>query len=466
MHKVFNDCVHGHITLHPLCISIINTPEFHRLKDIKQLSIADYVYPGACNNRFEHSLGVCYLAGEMVEALKKNEEILWKRPLNVSREEKLMVEIAGLCHDLGHGPFSHTWEHVVTEWDPQSKWSHEDMSGKMIKNLIRANKLEEKFQCYGLYAKDIDMIIGFIKGEAGGLPPDKLFLSEIVSNSESGVDVDKWDYLLRDSLHLNIHFTFDYKRLMRTCTVVKVDTGHGIEHRIGYRDNTLFDLYEMYNCRSALHYKMAQHKVVKSVELMLRDAFKESGEHYKLQVSANRQVLLKDTHKDEHVDLYERLTDKIQHGIQYSNNGELEDARAILTDITKRNLYKYLGRKRKMVEPDNLEAEKEVLLKKYRKDVGHSYKCGELAITKVKIEVGKKSESDPVSKVIFYRKPKENDTNPVRATWEQIKNNLDAFPFKLSKDHSVDIFVFCKCDRGEACSGEHNEFKTICELKN
>ena len=53
------------------------------------------------------------------------------------------------------------------------------MSGKMIKNLIRANKLEEKFQCYGLYAKDIDTIIGFIKGEAGGLPPDKLFLSEV-----------------------------------------------------------------------------------------------------------------------------------------------------------------------------------------------------------------------------------------------------------------------------------------------
>ena len=87
-----------------------------------------------------------------------------------------------------------------------------------------------------------------------------------MSNSGSGVDVDKWDYFLRDSLHLNIHITFDYKRLLSTCTVVK-DKDSGA-HRIGYRDSTLFDLYEMYNCRAALHYKAYQHRVVKSVELM------------------------------------------------------------------------------------------------------------------------------------------------------------------------------------------------------
>ena len=55
--QVFNDAVHGHIALHPLCVRIIDTPEFQRLRDIKQLGGTYFVYPGAAHNRFEHSIG-------------------------------------------------------------------------------------------------------------------------------------------------------------------------------------------------------------------------------------------------------------------------------------------------------------------------------------------------------------------------------------------------------------------------
>ncbi|XP_065817370.1 deoxynucleoside triphosphate triphosphohydrolase SAMHD1-like [Labrus bergylta] len=94
--KVFNDPIHGSIELHPLLIKIIDTPQFQRLRFIKQLGGVYFVYPGASHNRFEHSIGVGYLAGKLAEALRS------RRPeLNITDRDVLCVQIAGLCHDLG-----------------------------------------------------------------------------------------------------------------------------------------------------------------------------------------------------------------------------------------------------------------------------------------------------------------------------------------------------------------------------
>ncbi|XP_050960958.1 deoxynucleoside triphosphate triphosphohydrolase SAMHD1-like, partial [Labeo rohita] len=71
--KIFNDPIHGHMELHPLLVKIIDTPQFQRLRRIKQLGGTYLVYPGASHNRFEHSLGVAYLAGRLVKVLHANQ---------------------------------------------------------------------------------------------------------------------------------------------------------------------------------------------------------------------------------------------------------------------------------------------------------------------------------------------------------------------------------------------------------
>ncbi|XP_037832976.1 deoxynucleoside triphosphate triphosphohydrolase SAMHD1-like [Kryptolebias marmoratus] len=97
LYKVFNDPIHGHVELHPLLVRFIDTPQFQRLRNIKQLGGTYFVYPGASHSRFEHSIGVAFLAGQLVQHLREKQS-----ELEISERDVLCVQIAGLCHDFCH----------------------------------------------------------------------------------------------------------------------------------------------------------------------------------------------------------------------------------------------------------------------------------------------------------------------------------------------------------------------------
>ncbi|XP_047953110.1 deoxynucleoside triphosphate triphosphohydrolase SAMHD1 homolog isoform X1 [Salvia hispanica] len=142
--KHVHDNVHGNIYLDPLSLKFIDTEQFQRLRDLKQLGVSYMVYPGAVHSRFEHSLGVYWLASEAINRLKTHQGL----ELDIDNFDKQTVKIAGLLHDLGHGPFSHMFER---EFIPRVlhglKWndvcrSHEEMSLKMIDYIVDEHNID------------------------------------------------------------------------------------------------------------------------------------------------------------------------------------------------------------------------------------------------------------------------------------------------------------------------------------
>eukprot|EP00126_Sphaerothecum_destruens_P012451 Sdes_comp21344_c0_seq1m19985 len=118
--KVFHDCIWGPLEMDPLMVAIIDCHYFQRLRMLKAVGGCSYVYPTATHSRFEHSLGVAHLAGLVLEGLQSRQP-----ELNISEIDVLCVRIAGLCHDLGHGPLSHMFESQFLAKISAKKWNHE-----------------------------------------------------------------------------------------------------------------------------------------------------------------------------------------------------------------------------------------------------------------------------------------------------------------------------------------------------
>ncbi len=183
--KVIRDSIHGDIFLTPLEIEVVDTPEFQRLRRIKQLGLTNLVYPSANHTRFEHSLGAMHLAGKIAERLHLN------------REEKVLIRLSALLHDVGHGPLSHTSEELLARY---LKISHEKLSIETIKNSKITIALERE----GIDIKELTDIISGKKG----------YLSKIIS---SEVDIDRMDYLVRDAHHTGVGYgIIDLHRLINT----------------------------------------------------------------------------------------------------------------------------------------------------------------------------------------------------------------------------------------------------------
>ena len=101
------DIIHGNIMIDPLATRIINTEEFQRLRNIKQLGCCNYVFPSAVHTRFEHSIGVYHLASKYIEILKKE--------IQFTENQIKCILCAALIHDLGHGPYSHLFDELFDE---------------------------------------------------------------------------------------------------------------------------------------------------------------------------------------------------------------------------------------------------------------------------------------------------------------------------------------------------------------
>jgi hypothetical protein len=191
------DPVHGYVYITEEEKALIDSYPVQRLHRLRQLAGAEYVYPGANHTRFEHSIGVMHLASRVAE----NPNI----SKCISEDETEMVRVAGLLHDVGHGPFSHVFEQLL---DKELNQTHEDITLWMVKN----SELKDILRRMGCRPEDVGRLaVGRLHR------PGKAFLDQIIS---SAVDVDKQDFIVRDTYHTGAEYGFiDIFRLIHTLDV-------------------------------------------------------------------------------------------------------------------------------------------------------------------------------------------------------------------------------------------------------
>jgi HD superfamily phosphohydrolase len=192
------DPVHGYVYITEEAKNIIDTYPMQRLRRLRQLAGSEIVYPGANHTRFEHCLGVMYLASKVLENPKISSV--------VSDEEVDMCQISALLHDVGHGPFSHVFEQLLIK---DLEKTHEDITSWIIEKSELGDNLSK---------------MGYKPQEVGALAVGKLhkadraFLDQIIS---SAVDVDKQDFIVRDTYHTGAEYGFiDVYRLIHALDVL------------------------------------------------------------------------------------------------------------------------------------------------------------------------------------------------------------------------------------------------------
>jgi deoxynucleoside triphosphate triphosphohydrolase SAMHD1 len=250
--KWIHDGIHGHIELDDYCLEVIDTVQFQRLRDLKQLGTAYFVYPGGSHNRFEHSLGVCHLAGTLVEKFRKTQP-----ELEITEDDVKCVKLAGLCHDLGHGPFSHVFDlGFIPQVRPERPWTHEQGSEMMLEYLIEDNHID-------LDQQHVQFIKDLIQGspKSSHEASEKGFLFEVVANKQNSVDVDKFDYISRDCHNLGIKSSYDFSRLMNFNRV--------IDNHICFHSKEVYNIYEMFHTRFSLFKRIYKHRVGKSALIFI-----------------------------------------------------------------------------------------------------------------------------------------------------------------------------------------------------
>ena len=192
------DPVHGYVYITAAEKEIIDSFPLQRLHRLRQLAGAQYVYPGANHTRFEHSVGVMFLASRVTE----NPNISQK----ISEEEAEIVRVAALLHDVGHGPFSHVFEHLL---DKELSKTHEDITCWIVTN----SELRDVLNKIGYDSKAVGKLaIGVLHKS------QKAFLDQIIS---SAVDVDKLDFVVRDTFHTGAEYGYvDVFRLIHALDVL------------------------------------------------------------------------------------------------------------------------------------------------------------------------------------------------------------------------------------------------------
>lgn len=242
--KVFRDPVHNYVHVqHRVILDLINTPEFQRLRRIKQLGVSDYVFQGAEHTRFAHSLGVYEIAREMCDNFVNNYPTQTPGDGLWDDAERPVVLCAALLHDIGHGAYSHTFEHIFDT-------DHEAITRAILTDPhTNVNKILR-----GVGPEFPEMVASVINHTYPN--------PQVVQMISSQIDADRMDYLLHDAYYTGTKYgLFDLSRILRVM--------RPYSDGIAYEANGMHAVEDYVVSRFQMYQQVYFHPVSRGMEVIL-----------------------------------------------------------------------------------------------------------------------------------------------------------------------------------------------------
>ncbi|MGD2246859.1 MAG: HD domain-containing protein [Candidatus Methanofastidiosia archaeon] len=241
---LIRDPIHDYIVFDKVkfefLLKILNSFEFQRLRRIKQMGTTYFVYPGADHSRFGHSIGTMWLAFKFGNKFTKD-------GLEISNDLMSKIVLTALIHDIGHGPFSHVFEKIT-------RYNHEEMTLKFIEE-----RLPEIITSFS--SNEIKKIL---KKE---LEPNNAWIGDLL---DSQIDIDRMDFLLRDSLYTGVNYgLFDIQRVFYSLTVGDIQD----ENHLMMRLKGLHAFEEFFIAYHHMYWQVYFHKTTRACEVLIEKIF-------------------------------------------------------------------------------------------------------------------------------------------------------------------------------------------------
>lgn len=309
--KSIKDTVHGLISIDDDLMKVVDTPIFQRLGKVKQLTSAEYVFPGARHTRKEHCIGAMHLASKYAIAL------------GLSPDNDKLIKLASLLHDVAHGPYSHSWDTIVyVRLYPGVHKGHDRHRHSIIHNLI-----PDIFEQIGVNPDDISKIWN----------NQSPVLSAIL---QGPLGVDRMDFVSRDTLYTaTTHFGFmEIDRIINNSSIHTKEDGTQV---LAYHEKVIPDAIQGLTSRLYMYNKVYLHKTVIAAAILIEASLQSATDYYDF------------IDRTENLEQFTYLNDSILDQILSNHALELAEARYYARRVYHRELPKLVSEDTIYLSPEN-----------------------------------------------------------------------------------------------------------------
>ena len=425
--KNITDYIYGLISIPNYYFTFIDSIYIQRLRNIRQLPTAQYVFPSVNHTCFEHSIGTYFLSNKYITDIQTRQ-----KDLEINQTLINTISLCGLFNNLGTFPFLNSFKSFYKEkyginYDKKQK------TFDLIKKLLYSKGFDPNCMTNKNDNEDFDLDIMkkiFTKNN------NKLkFYEQIVFNPKTDIDCESFDNMNRDIYKYGLPPLYDYKILMNSSQI--------INDEICYNYNDAFSVCNYYDRRYTLYTKFYYHRISMAIELMFVDIFKYIGQIY------NFYDIINDN--DKFIYFFDSFIYNIKHNNK--DNKNIKEAKKLLDNIDKRNLYAYIGEyylsdNENKIDFDNFDA-KTLINNKNKKDI--ELDPNEIRIKKDVIYLGT-GDNDPLNNITFY----DNEYKIVKRKIEDVSKLL---PNRF-KSRIIRIFLTNKDKKKiEAAQNALNNYK-------